>query len=100
VPNCFGYLLIFVDVGENSVMADDVAILSNPPIALVEQEEFEETPLDMNISQWLHEEKSSKRVVGIRVDRSAWDCRLFPNPHALAIYLEFVPARGAARKRF
>jgi hypothetical protein len=58
VPNCFGYLLIFVDVGENSVMADDVAILSNPPVALVEQEEFEETPLDMNISQWLHEEES------------------------------------------
>ncbi len=35
-----------------------------------------------------------------RVDRSAWDCQLSPNPHALAIYLEFFPARGAAPKRF
>ncbi len=26
--------------------------------------------------------------------------RLSPNPHALAIYLEFVPARGAAPARF
>jgi hypothetical protein len=25
---------------------------------------------------------------------------LSPNPHALAIYLEFVPARGAVPKRF
>ncbi len=35
-----------------------------------------------------------------RVDRSIWDRRLSPNPHALAIYLEFVPARGAAPERF
>jgi len=38
--------------------------------------------------------------VRIRVDRSAWDRRLSPNPHALAIYLEFVPARGAAPEMF
>ncbi len=31
-----------------------------------------------------------------RVDRSVWDRRLSPNPHALAIYLEFVPAHGVA----
>ncbi len=36
----------------------------------------------------------------IRVARSVWDRRLSPNPHALAIYLEFVPTRGAAPKRF
>ncbi len=35
-----------------------------------------------------------------RVDRLAWDRRLSPNPHALAIYLEFVPVRGAAPERF
>jgi hypothetical protein len=35
-----------------------------------------------------------------QVDRSAWDPRLPPNPHALAIYLEFVPARGVAPERF
>ncbi len=35
-----------------------------------------------------------------RIDRSAWDHRLSPNPHALAIYLKFVPTRGVAPKRF
>jgi hypothetical protein len=39
-------------------------------------------------------------VVRIRVDRSSWDCRLSPNPHALAIYLEFVTARAATPERF
>jgi len=31
-----------------------------------------------------------------RVDCSAWDRRLSPNSRALAIYLEFIPAFGAA----
>ncbi len=35
-----------------------------------------------------------------QVARLVWDRRLFPNPRALAIYLEFVPARRAASKRF
>ncbi len=35
-----------------------------------------------------------------QVVRSVWDRRLSPNPCALAIYLEFVPARGAAPERF
>ncbi len=35
-----------------------------------------------------------------QVARSVWDHRLSPNPRALAIYLEFVPARGAAPERF
>jgi len=39
-------------------------------------------------------------VVRNRVNRSAWDRRLSPNPHALTIYLEFVPARGATPERF
>ncbi len=51
VPNQFGYLSVFVDVGEILVMADDVATPSNPPIALVEQEELEEAPIDMNVFQ-------------------------------------------------
>jgi len=38
--------------------------------------------------------------VHTRVDCSAWDRRLSLNPHALAIYLEFVPSRGAAPERF
>ncbi len=36
----------------------------------------------------------------IQIDRSAWDRKLSPNPHALAIYLEFVSTRGAAPERF
>ncbi len=35
----------------------------------------------------------------VRVNRSAWDHRLSPNPHALTIYLEFVPACGTMPKR-
>jgi hypothetical protein len=54
-------------------MADDVATPSNPLVAPVEQEEFEEAPLDMIISQRSCEEKPPERVVRIRVDRSAWD---------------------------
>jgi hypothetical protein len=81
-------------------MADNVATPSNPLVALVEQEELEEIPLEVNVSQQPCEEELSRRVVRIRVDRSAWDCQLSPNPHALAIYLEFVPARGATPERF
>ncbi len=39
-------------------------------------------------------------MVRTRVNCSAWDRRSSPNPHALAIYLEFVPVRGAAPERF
>jgi hypothetical protein len=91
-------------------MADDVAMSLNPPIAPVDRDKLEEimldgTPLDevmleVNVSQRPREEEPSRRVVRTRVDRSVWDRRLSPNPHALAIYLEFVPARGAAPERF
>ncbi len=81
-------------------MADDVAMPLNPLVALVEHEELEETPLDVNVSQRPQEEEPSRRMVRTRVDRLAWDRRLSLNPHVLAIYLEFVPARGAALKRF
>jgi len=82
------------------VMADDDATPSNPPVAPVQQEEFEEAPLDLNVSQRPREEEPPKRVVHTRVARSVWDRRLSPNPRALAIYLEFVPACGAAPERF
>ncbi len=86
-------------------MADDVARPSNPPVAPINKEELEETPLDkvaleVNVSQRSCEEKPSRRVVRTWVVRSAWDRRLSPNPHALAVYLEFFPARGAALERF
>jgi hypothetical protein len=54
----------------------------------------------MIVSQRSREEKPPKQVVRIWVNRSAWDRRLSPNPHALAIYLEFVLARGIALERF
>jgi hypothetical protein len=69
----FGYLLVFINAGEILVMADDVAMPLNPPVALVEQEELEEVLFDVNVSQRLHEEEPSKRVVRTRVDRSARD---------------------------
>ncbi len=91
-------------------MVDDVAMPSNPPVAPVDQEKLEEatfdgTPLDeltleVNVFRRPHEYESSRRVVRTRVDRSVWDRRLSPNPHALAIYLEVVPTRGATRERF
>jgi hypothetical protein len=69
-------LLVFVDVGENLVMADDVATPSNPLDSLVEKEKPEKTPLDVNVSQRLCEEEPSRKMVHTRVDRSAWivDC--------------------------
>jgi len=54
----------------------------------------------VNVSQRSREEESSRKVVRTRVNRSTWDRRLSPNPHALAIYLEFVLAHGATPKRF
>jgi hypothetical protein len=63
IPNCFSIPWVFVDAGKYSIMADDVVTPSNPPIMPIEEEELEETPLDMNVSQQLREEESSRRVV-------------------------------------
>jgi hypothetical protein len=41
-------------------MVDDVVMPLNPLVALVEQEELEEAPLDMNVSQRSCEEKPSR----------------------------------------
>ncbi len=82
------------------VMADDDAPPSDPPVAPVQQEELEEAMLDLNVSQRPREEEPPRRVVRTQVVRSVWDRRLSPNPRALTIYLEFVPARGAAPERF
>jgi hypothetical protein len=48
--------LVFVDVGEYSIMADDVVMPSNPLVALIEKEELEETLLDVNVFQQSHKE--------------------------------------------
>jgi hypothetical protein len=68
-------------------MADDVATPLNPLVAPAEQEKLEEASLDVNVSQQPCEEEPSRRMVRTRIDRSAWDRRLSPNPHALTIYL-------------
>ncbi len=81
-------------------MADDVATPSNPPVAPVEQEELGEAPLDVIVFQRSCEEEPPRRVVRNQVDCLAWDRRLSPNPHALAIYLEFVPTCGVVPERF
>jgi hypothetical protein len=91
--------LVFVDASEYLIIADDVATPSNPLVTQVEEEELEEAPLNVNVSQQSREEKLPKKVVRTRVDRSAWDHQLSPNPHALAIYLQFVHACGVVPKR-
>jgi len=96
----FAILLVFVNAGENLIMADDVVTPSNPRVSQVEKQELKEAPLDVNVSQRSREEESSRRMVRIGVDRLAWDRRFSHNPHALTIYLEFVLACGAAPERF
>jgi hypothetical protein len=53
-------ILVFVDAGENLVMADGVATPLNPSIAPVEQEKLEEVPLEVNVSQRPREEEPSR----------------------------------------
>ncbi len=63
-------------------MADDDATPSNPLVAPIQQEEFEEAPLNLDVSQRPREEELPRRVVRTQVARSVWDRRLSPNPHA------------------
>ncbi len=55
------------------VMADDDATPSNPPVTPVQQEELEEAPLDLNVSQRPREEKPPRRVVRTQVARLVWN---------------------------
>jgi hypothetical protein len=50
LPNYFDYPLVFVNASENLVMSNDVAMPSNPPVALVEKEKLEKTSFDVNVS--------------------------------------------------
>jgi hypothetical protein len=94
------YLLGFLLMQAQLVMSDGDATPSNPLVAPVQQKELEEASFDLNVFQRPREEEPPRRVVRTRVARSVWDRRLSPNPRALAIYLEFVPAHGAALERF
>jgi hypothetical protein len=62
----FWFLLMQVQL----VMADDDATPSNPLVAPVLEEELEEAPIDLNVSQRPREEEPPRRVVRTRVDRS------------------------------
>jgi hypothetical protein len=53
----------FVDAGEHLVMADDVAMPSNPQVSLLEKEELEEASLDVKVSQRSRKEEPSKKMV-------------------------------------
>jgi hypothetical protein len=53
-------LLVFIDAGENLIMADDFAMPSNRSVSLVEKEELEEAPLDVNVSQRSRGEEPSR----------------------------------------
>jgi hypothetical protein len=70
-------------------MADDVATPSDPPVAPIEKEKIEEALLDVNVFQQSREKELSKRMARTQFDHSARDRRLFPNLHALAIYLVY-----------
>lgn len=59
-----------------------------------------ETPLDVIISQRLHDEGLARKVVCIQVEHLAWDHYLSPNHHALKFYLKFVFAHGVMLTRF
>ncbi len=59
----YATLLVFVDTSENFVMVNDVTMPSNPLVSLVVKEKFEETLLDVNVSQRSREEEPSRRVV-------------------------------------
>jgi hypothetical protein len=45
----YAAFLVFVDAGENLVMADDVVTPSNLPSSLVGKENLEEASLDVNV---------------------------------------------------
>jgi hypothetical protein len=55
--------LVFVDASENLIKADDVITPSNPLVSLVEKEELEEAPLDVNVFQRSREEELSRKIM-------------------------------------
>jgi hypothetical protein len=58
-------------------------------------------PLNSNAIQQPHTKKLIKWVVRIlEVDQSIWLCRLSPNVHILAIYLQFDLLPNGSFKRF
>ncbi len=77
-------LLVFIYASEDSIIVEYDVTLSNPPIALVKKEELKKYYL---MWMWSCEEESSRGMMHTRIDRSAWDHQLSPDPYALTIYL-------------
>jgi hypothetical protein len=44
-------LLVFVDVGEDSIMVNDATTPLNPPVVLVKYEKLKKSLINMNVSQ-------------------------------------------------
>jgi len=66
--------LIFIDVGEDLIMVNDVDTPSNPLVVPIEEEKLEETSFDVNFYQWSNKKKLSKKMVRTQVNCLAWDC--------------------------
>jgi hypothetical protein len=66
-------LLVFIDVGEDLIMVNDVTTSLNPLFVLVKYEKLKKSSLDINVSQWLCEEKLSKIMMRIQIDHLTWD---------------------------
>jgi hypothetical protein len=54
---------LFIDIGKDRTMADDATTFSFLLVMLVQDEELEEAPIDMNVSQRLSEEELIGKVV-------------------------------------
>jgi hypothetical protein len=55
--------LVFIDISENSIMANDVVAPLNPLVVPIKEEKLEETSLDVNVSQRSRFEEPFERVV-------------------------------------
>jgi hypothetical protein len=55
-------LLFFVDVGKDPNMADDATMFSNPLVVPIQNEELEDAPFNVNVSQRSCKEELIGRV--------------------------------------
>ncbi len=63
-------ILFSIDASGDPIMANDVITSSNHLVTPIWNEK---TLIDVNVSQWSHEEKLIGKVVRIRMTRSIWD---------------------------
>jgi hypothetical protein len=58
-------LFFFIDVSGGLIMANDATTSSNPLLVPIQNEEFKETPFNVNVSQHPCKEKPIGKVVHI-----------------------------------